>query len=90
MFLLWMFQPDVEKSTSDLIVCNCNHLSSFAGSFIVKPNSIDIVKTIDMFLTPWQNPVGLILVCVLWLFFILALLWARRKDKLDALLVSPI
>lgn len=90
MFLLWMFQPDVDKSTFDVIVCKCQHLSSFAASFVVKPNTIDIVKSLNMFLKPWQNPVGLVLVCVLWLLFVLALLWARRKDKFDAVMVSPI
>jgi len=89
-FLLWLFQPDMDKSTSELIVCKCEHLSSFAASFLVKPNSLDVVKNLKMFLTPWQNPVGLILVLVLWVLFALALLWARRKDKLDSLMVSPI
>lgn len=88
--LLWMFQPDVDKSSFDVIVCNCQHLSSFAASFVVKPNSIDIVKSLDMFLKPLQNPVGLVLVCILWLLFVFASLWARRKDKSDALMVSPI
>lgn len=41
-----------------------------------------------MFLKFWQNPVGLSVVLALWFLFILGLLWARRKDKRDALMVS--
>ena len=41
-----------------------------------------------MFLTPWENPIGILLICVIFALFFILLYWSLRKDKQDKLLVS--
>jgi len=66
----------------------CSEVGTYAGGFFVRPNKIDYAKSLAMFLQFWENPVGLILVGVIFILFLILLYWALRKDKQDALLVS--
>jgi len=66
----------------------CSEVGTFAGGFFVRPNKINFRESLKMFLTPWENPIGLILVTVIFLLFFILLYWAIRKDKQDALLAS--
>jgi len=40
-----------------------------------------------MFSRPWENPIGIILVGVIFALFFILLYWALRQDKRDTLLV---
>jgi len=66
----------------------CSEVGTYGGGFFVRPNTIDYTKSLKMFLTPWENPIGVILVCVIFALFFLLLYWSLRKDKQDKLLVS--
>ena len=66
----------------------CSDVGTYAGGFFVRPNTIDFAKSFKMFLTPWENPIGLVLVGVIFAVFFILLYWTLRKDKQDILLVS--
>ena len=66
----------------------CSEVGTYAGGFFVRPRTIDFAKSLKMFLTPWENPVGIIVVGVIFILFFVLLYWALRKDKKDVLLVS--
>ena len=77
-----------DKTSLGHLHCQCTHLTSFAGGFLVMPNTLDLQKDIAMFLTFWENPVGMAAVIVILVGYGLLLVWARRKDKTDKLRVS--
>jgi len=66
----------------------CSELGSYGGGFFVRPNTIDFAKSLKGFETWWENPIGVILVTVIFTLFFILLYWALRKDKEDNLLVS--
>ena len=66
----------------------CSHVGTYAGGFFVRPNTIDYAKSLKLFLAPWENPIGIILVGVIFIVFFILLYWALRKDMQDKLLVS--
>lgn len=64
------------------IVCECNHTTLFSGGLTVQPNAIDwdfIFSNAD-FLT---NPTLYVCQIIVLLIFLIAVVWARRKDKKD-------
>jgi len=65
----------------------CSQLGTYAGGFFVRPNTIDFAKSFEMFTRPWENPIGIILISVIFALFFILLYWALSKDKQDALLV---
>ena len=80
-------QVSLETTRSE-IVCMCSHMTSFAGGFLVMPNKLDFKKDIAKFLTFWENPVGIIAVSVVLFLYIIIVIFARRKDRMDFLRVS--
>ncbi len=70
--------PDTSRSH---LHCRCTHLSTFAGGFLVMPNTLNLAEDIAKFAQILENPVGLIVVCVALGIYIGLVLWARRKDK---------
>ncbi|XP_022801963.1 polycystic kidney disease protein 1-like 2 [Stylophora pistillata] len=73
-------------SNSTHTQCLCTHMSSFASSFFVPPNKIDWGKVNMEELL--KNPIVAIIVCCIFLLYSLLVVWARRKDKADLLLVG--
>ncbi|KAI0233658.1 hypothetical protein LSAT2_016133 [Lamellibrachia satsuma] len=65
------------------IVCECRHLSSFAGNMLVAPNKVDLFD-LKMFLGVFQNPLVVSLLIAFWCMFMIATVWARRKDGKDS------
>ena len=64
-----------------------SQVGTYGGGFFVRPNTIDFADSLAMFLTPWENPIGLILVGAIFILFFILLYWALRQDKKDVLLV---
>ncbi|XP_076459182.1 polycystin-1-like [Babylonia areolata] len=63
-------------------VCECNHLTTFAGGWVVVPNTIDwdyVFSNMDFF----KNPTLYITEMVIAFVYIVSAIWARRKDKKD-------
>ena len=81
-------QVNEAQTTHSHSVGVCSEVGTYAGGFFVRPNTIDFVESFQMFTQPWQNPIGLILVGVIFILFFILLYWALRNDKKDKLLVS--
>ena len=70
--------------------CSCNHLTSFGGSLLVKPNPIDFDKVLVEFrkLDDTGNVAVIVTVMGAFMVYLLVLFVARRADKRDAARVS--
>ena len=70
--------------------CSCNHLTSFGGSLLVKPNPIDFDKVLVEFkkLNGTGNVAVIGTVMVAFMVYFLVLFVARRADRRDAARVS--
>lgn len=80
--LLKFFSLQVGENTKpERIHCQCNHLTSFASDFVVAPNPIDFNKVFSADLS--KNFVVLLVVCLLFGFYLLLVVIARRFDKKD-------
>ncbi|KAK7111823.1 hypothetical protein V1264_011390 [Littorina saxatilis] len=73
----------VHQDTDDsMTVCECTHLTTFAGGWVVVPNTIDwnyVFNNFDFY----SNPTLYITEIVILTVFIVAFIWARRKDRKD-------
>ncbi|XP_052099063.1 polycystic kidney disease protein 1-like 2 [Mytilus californianus] len=72
-----------EQTTGEVIHCQCTHLTSFSGSFLVLPNFVDPFADAALFLTFFDNPIVVCTVIVVWFLFLAGVFWARKADKRD-------
>ena len=86
MFLSQLLSATLNES----LKCSCNHLTSFGGSLLVKPNPIDFNKVLVEFkkLDETGNVAVIVTVMVAFMAYFLVLFVARRVDKRDAARVS--
>ncbi|XP_035672972.1 polycystic kidney disease and receptor for egg jelly-related protein-like [Branchiostoma floridae] len=63
--------------------CICDHLTPFGSKFFFPPNKIDILASLMKFRNLADNPVVTIVVSVILGLYLIAIFWARRKDKED-------
>ena len=70
-------------STPDVTTCSCNHLTFFAGNFIVAPNTIDFNTVWGKFADIGNNWVVLATVGGLIIIYWMVLLIIRRLDRAD-------
>ena len=70
--------------------CACNHLTSFGGSLVVKPNPIDFDQVVVEFirLHDTGNIAVIVTVSVVFVFYLIVLVGARKADKRDQKNVS--
>ncbi|KAL9965156.1 hypothetical protein ACROYT_G028918 [Oculina patagonica] len=80
----------LSASVNGSVKCSCNHLTSFGGSLLIKPNPIDFDKILVEFKTLGEtgNVAVIVTVAVAFLAYLLVLVVARRADKKDALRAS--
>ncbi|KAL9965160.1 hypothetical protein ACROYT_G028923 [Oculina patagonica] len=80
----------LSASVNGSVKCSCNHLTSFGGSLLIKPNPIDFDKVLVEFkkLGETGNVAVIVTVAVAFLTYLLVLVVARRADKKDALRAS--
>ncbi|KAM9346888.1 polycystin-1-like protein 2 [Symphorus nematophorus] len=71
------------RSTHLVTQCLCNHLTFFGSSFFVTPNLVDPSRSAELFATFADNPVVVCFVGALCVVYLLAVVWARRKDIQD-------
>ncbi|KAM4614081.1 polycystin-1-like protein 3 [Discoglossus pictus] len=71
------------RSTLAETHCLCNHLTFFGSTFFVMPHIVDLSDTLRLFANAAKNPVGPGLLGALVGFFLLAVMWASKKDKED-------
>ncbi|XP_004626039.1 polycystic kidney disease protein 1-like 2 [Octodon degus] len=71
------------RTTHTQTHCLCSHLTFFGSAFLVMPNVVDVQQTAELFATFEDNPVVVSTVCCLCVLYVLAVIWARRKDVQD-------
>ncbi|XP_062817920.1 polycystin-1-like protein 2 [Anolis carolinensis] len=64
--------------------CLCNHLSFFGRFSLVLPHVIDLRRTGLLLSRVGQNPAGVALLSSLLLGYLVALIWARWRQRADA------
>ena len=74
----------------DQLECLCDHLTAFAGGILIMPNKLNFKEDLAMFLRFWENPVGIIAVSVVIGIYIIAIIFARRKDCEDEVKVTAL
>ncbi|PFX18868.1 Latrophilin-like protein 1 [Stylophora pistillata] len=77
-------------ATDGFINCGCNHLTSFGGCVLVKPNPIDLDKVLQQFqrLSETGNITLIVAISVELLCYITVLVIVMKADKEDARNVS--
>ncbi|CAF0748743.1 unnamed protein product [Adineta steineri] len=63
--------------------CLCTHLTTFGSDFYVPPNTIDFKTVFKKFKTLHENAAVFCTVIVIFGIYIIAGIWARRKDRRD-------
>ncbi|XP_069140448.1 polycystin-1-like protein 2 isoform X2 [Argopecten irradians] len=83
----WSSDGCVISPPKDLktMACNCDHLTAFAAGFIIIPNLVDPIADAALFLTFFDNPVVVVTVVIAWGLYLIMLVWARRKDRIDTM-----
>ncbi|XP_067904987.1 polycystin-1-like protein 2 [Heterodontus francisci] len=71
------------QTTPDQSHCLCNHLTFFGSTFFVMPNKLDLTQIPELFAQTSQNPVVVSLVATIFGVYIIAVVWARIKDRND-------
>ena len=66
--------------------CSCDHLTSFGGSLLVKPNPIDFDKVFKEFanIEETGNVAVIVTVAVAFMSYFVVLIIVRRADRKDA------
>lgn len=74
-----------KKSNVTHLVCRCNHLTLFGGSFLQSPNPIDLDKVFTEFVNLREsgNIAVLVTIVAIFLLYFVVLVFARRNDKRD-------
>ena len=85
-----MFHQVLSATLNGFINCSCNHLTSFGGALLIKPNPIDFDKVLVRFknLQETGNVAVILTISVVLLCYIVVLLIARKADKKDTRIVS--
>ena len=80
----------LSATLNGFINCACNHLTSFGGSLIVKPNPIDFDRVVVefMLLHDTGNIAVIVTVSTIFLFYLIVIVVARKADKRDQKNVS--
>lgn len=68
------------------IHCLCNHLTAFGAGFAVPMNTINLNNS--AFTNLDSNPIVFATMVSMMCLYLLLLIWARKKDKRDAILVK--
>jgi len=89
-FFPFIFYQVLSTTYNGFINCSCNHLTSFGGAFLIKPNPIDFDKVSVEFknLEETENVAVFVTISVVLLCYIVVLLIVRKADKKDARNVS--
>lgn len=76
-----------EETTYTETECFCNHLTTFGGGWSVAPNTIDwnfVFSHADFM----KNPTVYVTEIIITAIYLLAVVWARRRDRKDLEMVS--
>lgn len=76
-----------DETTSEVVHCQCRHLSIFGAWTFVPPNKVHPIGDIHLFLTVTENPAVVLLVTCVFCFYLIGLFWAIKADTKNKLQV---
>ena len=87
---LFIYYQVLSATLNGFINCSCNHLTSFGGALLVKPNPIDFDKVSVEFknLQETGNVAVVVTIALVFLCYFVVLVIVRKADKKDARNVS--
>ena len=71
------------QTSRHLTRCQCSHLTWFGADLFIPPNKLDIKASIKKLAELHKYPALLATFCTIIGLYILAMIWARRKDRKD-------
>lgn len=71
------------ESSEDIVVCLCDHLTSFGADFFVAPNPIDFAVIAKNIGNLANNLAVLLTLVGMFVLFIVGIVYFRREDKRD-------
>ncbi|XP_032242532.2 polycystin-1 isoform X2 [Nematostella vectensis] len=82
---MWSSQGcEVGRNTSRQVThCKCSHLTWFGAKLFIPPNAIDLSSAIKNFANFDESPALLATFCAILGMYLVALIWARRRDLKD-------
>ena len=80
------FSQVASATINGFVNCSCNHLTSFGGSFLVKPNPIDLDEVFVEFkrLGETGNVAVVVTIAVVFSTYFVVLIIVRKADRKDA------
>ena len=89
-FFSVFFYQALSATLNGSITCSCNHLTSFGGALLIKPNPIDFDKVLVEFknLDETGNVIVIVTFSVVLLCYFVVMVIVRKADKKDARNVS--
>ena len=80
------FSQVASATINGLVNCSCNHLTSFGGSLLVKPNPIDLDEVFVEFkrLGETGNVAVIVTIAVVFSTYFVVLIIVRKADRKDA------
>ncbi|KAL3204275.1 hypothetical protein MRX96_041285 [Rhipicephalus microplus] len=70
-------------SDDQFVHCTCEHNSIFAGGLFIAPHPIDFTDLGYLLLTMSTNVVMSVIVCTVWVVYLLVMAWAWKQDAKD-------
>ncbi len=83
------FKQVAPGTNREQILCYCNHLTSFGSDLLVAPNPIDFDSVFKNFGSLAENVAVLALISTILGVYIIGVVWARRADRRDLLMIGP-
>ncbi|XP_076818399.1 uncharacterized protein LOC143464499 isoform X1 [Clavelina lepadiformis] len=72
-----------DETSNELVVCLCNHLTSFGANFVVAPNPIDFASIGNKLQNLKDNLAVLMTIIALFVLYVVGIIYCRRQDKKD-------
>ncbi|XP_067649227.1 polycystin-1-like protein 1 isoform X2 [Haliotis asinina] len=72
----------MEDSTAEQMHCRCNHLTAFGGHIDLVANDLNFIN-VDSFFSLHENPVTIVLVCLVFCTYFILLALCRQADLHD-------
>ena len=85
-FHFLQFLQVLHATVNGLLNCSCNHLTSFGGSLLLKPNPIDFDKVFVEFTKVGEtgNVSVIVSISLVFVTYFVVIIIVRREDKKDA------
>jgi hypothetical protein len=63
-------------------------VGTYSSTLLIMPNKLHFMDDLAKFKGFWKNPVGILTVAAVLLVYFILLVWALKRDRVDALMVT--